>query len=135
MRSEVQLTTSSIGYVRVELGRREVGMAQHLLDAAKVGAALEQVRRERVAEEMRVHALRFQARLLGQSAQDQKRSGAGERPTAGVQEELRTVAPVEVRATHRDVAAQRVDGGPAERDEPLLRALAERAHEPFLEID
>ena len=64
-----------------------------------------------------------------------KRACARERPAARVQEELRPVAPVEVRAAHCDVAAQRVDGGPAERDEPLLRALAERAHEPLLEID
>ena len=31
------------------------------------------------------------------------------------------VAAVEVRPAHRDVAAQRVDRGPAERDDPLLR--------------
>ena len=45
-------------------------MAEHLLDAAQVGAALEQVRREGVAEQMRVDALRLEARLLGQAAQD-----------------------------------------------------------------
>ena len=32
-------------------------MAEHLLHAAQVGAALEQVRRERVAQEVRVHPL------------------------------------------------------------------------------
>jgi hypothetical protein len=31
---EVQLAAPPIGYVRVELGRREVGVAEHLLDAA-----------------------------------------------------------------------------------------------------
>jgi hypothetical protein len=34
VRLEVQLATSPIGYVGVELGGREVGMAEHLLDAA-----------------------------------------------------------------------------------------------------
>src|SRR5918994_5357422 len=39
MRLEVQLATSPIGYVRVELGRGEVGVTQHLLDAAEIGTA------------------------------------------------------------------------------------------------
>ena len=54
-------------------------MPEHLLDAAQVGAALEQVGRERVAEQVRVHALRLEAGLLGQAAQDQEGAGAGER--------------------------------------------------------
>jgi hypothetical protein len=31
MRAEVQLATSTVGYVRVQLGRREIGVAEHLL--------------------------------------------------------------------------------------------------------
>ena len=130
MRSEVQLAPASIGYVRVELGGREIGVAEHLLDAAQVGAALEQMRRERVAEQVRMHALRLEPGLLGEAAQDQEGAGAGERPAARVQEELGPVAAVEVGPAHRDVAAQRVDRGPAERHEALLRALPERADEP-----
>ena len=38
--------------VAVDLGGRERGVAEQLLDRAQVGAALEQVRRERVAERM-----------------------------------------------------------------------------------
>ena len=62
VRPEVQLPASPIGYVGVELGRREIGMAEHFLNAAEVGAALEQVRRERVAQEVRVDAARVEAR-------------------------------------------------------------------------
>ena len=40
MRLEVQLTPSAIGYVRVELGRREIGMSEHFLNRAQVGASL-----------------------------------------------------------------------------------------------
>ena len=46
VRLEVRLAASLVRDVRVELGRREVCVAEHLLDAAQVGAALEQVRRE-----------------------------------------------------------------------------------------
>ena len=53
---------------------------------------------------------------------------------AGVEEELRAVPAVEVRAAHGEVAAQRLGGRAAERHDPLLAALAERAHEPALDV-
>src|SRR5688500_104235 len=120
MRSEVQLATPPIGSVGVELGGREVGMAEHLLDAAEVGAALEQVGGERVAQQMRVDALGLQAGFLGQPAEDEEGTGPRERPAARIQEELRAVAPVEVRPADGDVAAEGVDGRTAERHDPLL---------------
>ena len=40
-------------HVRVDLRRREAGVAEQLLDDAQVRAALEQVRGERVAERVR----------------------------------------------------------------------------------
>ena len=43
--------------VGVELGGREVGVAEHLLQRAQVAAAGEQVRGERVAQRVRAHAL------------------------------------------------------------------------------
>src|SRR5919106_5079106 len=38
---KIQLPTPAVGYVGVELGGREVGVAEHLLHAAEVGAPLE----------------------------------------------------------------------------------------------
>src|SRR5207248_573210 len=38
-------------------------------------------------------------------------------------------------AAAREVAAQRVDGFAADRDDPLLRALPEAADDPLLEVD
>src|SRR5829696_9771309 len=96
VRSEVQLPTPPIGYVGVELCGGEVGVAEHLLDAAQVGATLEQVRGERMAEQMRVHPVRVEPGLLGETAEDQERPGARQRAAARVQEQLRAVAPVEV---------------------------------------
>jgi hypothetical protein len=41
MRSEVQLPAAPIGYVGVQLGRREVGVPEHFLNRAQVGSAFE----------------------------------------------------------------------------------------------
>ena len=54
-------------------------MAEHLLDAAQVGAALEQVRGERVAEQVGVNASGLEAGRLGEPPQDQERARAGQR--------------------------------------------------------
>ena len=54
-------------------------MAEHLLDGPQVGAALQQVRRERVPQQVRVDAVRVEARVLGEAAQDQERAGTGQR--------------------------------------------------------
>jgi hypothetical protein len=41
MRLEVQLTPSAIGYVRVELGGRQIGMPEHFLNRSQICASLE----------------------------------------------------------------------------------------------
>ena len=79
-------------------------MAQHFLNGAKVGAAFEQVRGERVPEQVRMDALRLEARLGGELAQDEECACAGQRAAAGVQEQLRPVTPIEVRPAARQVA-------------------------------
>ena len=135
VRPEVRLAAVAVGDVRVPLRRRDVGVAEHLLDAAQVGAALEQVGGERVAQEVRMHAAGLEARAVGELAQDEKGAGAGQRAAAGVEEEIGPVAPVEMRATERHVAAERLGRRPAERDEPLLVALPDDAHDPGLEVD
>ena len=52
-------------------------MAEHLLDRAQVGAALEEVGGERVAQKVRVDALRVEAGRGGEPAQDEERAGTG----------------------------------------------------------
>ena len=46
--------------VRIDLRCRNVGVAEHFLDDAQIGAVAQQVRRETVPEQMRVNVL-FQA--------------------------------------------------------------------------
>src|SRR5687768_4894674 len=104
-------------------------MTEHFLNASEVRASLEQVSGERVAQEMRMHSLRLQARLLGQLAEDEEGSRTRQASTLGVEKELRAVAAVEVRPSAREVAPERLDGLPPDRHHPLLPALADRPHE------
>jgi hypothetical protein len=80
-------------------------MSEHFLNRAEVGAALEQMRRERMAQQVRVHARRVEAGLLRPAPEDQERARAGERAALRVQEELGTVAAVQVRPASGQVAA------------------------------
>ena len=54
---------------------------------------------------MGVDTFGVEARLACQFPQDQERPGPREGPALGVQEELRAVAAIQVRAASRDVAA------------------------------
>ena len=54
MRAVVDAAQALRVHVAVDLRRRERGVAEELLDRAEIGPALEQVRRERVAEPVRV---------------------------------------------------------------------------------
>ena len=95
VRAEVRLAAVPVGDVRVALGRSDIGVAEHLLDAPEVGAPFEQVGRERVAEEMRMHAARLEARAVGQAAEDQERSRPGQCAATCVEEEIGAMPTVE----------------------------------------
>src|SRR3954453_19381060 len=138
MRVKIQLAAPAIGYVRVQLRGGEVGVAEHLLDRTEIGATLQQVRREGVAEEVGVDALRLEPGLAGQAAQDEEGAGAGGRAPARVQEQLLEGAPVggggapavggvEVGAAPGEVAAKGLRSLPPDRDDALLAPLAERS--------
>src|SRR6187551_635967 len=92
------------------------------------------MRRERVPQEVRVHALRLEPGLDGEAAQDEEGARAGERAALGVQEEVGPVALVEIRPPAGEVAAHGLDRLAAERDDPLLVALADAADEPLVEV-
>src|SRR3954470_16226232 len=103
MRAEVELATPLVGDVCVQLGRREVGVPEHLLHRAQVGAALQQVRRERVSEQVRVYAPGLEAGLGGELAKDEERAGAGQGAALRVEEQRGVVARVEVRPPVREI--------------------------------
>ena len=65
MRLEIQLPTALVGYVRVELRRREIGMSEHFLNRSQICSSLEEVGRKRVPEEVRVHPEGVETRFFG----------------------------------------------------------------------
>ena len=71
--------------VRVDLGRRQALVAEQLLDDAQVGAAVEQVRRERVPERVRRDAVREPgpARRAGRGGSAARERRAGRRGGSG----------------------------------------------------
>src|SRR5439155_5605964 len=135
VRLVVQLAAAPIGYVRVQLGRRQVGVAEHLLDAAQVRAAFQEMRGEGVAKQVGVDARRVEAGLRGPPPEDEEGPGARERTSLGVEEELRAVAAVEVGPSAREVAAESLCRLPADRHDPLLVPLADTANEAVVERD
>jgi hypothetical protein len=128
MRLEIDVPAKAIRDVCIPLGGSEVGMAQHLLHGAEVGAALEEVRGERVPEEVRMDSRRLEPGAVGELAQDEERAGSRER-RRGRSGELGPVAAIEVRTAEREIAAHGFRGRAAQRHEPLLPALAEHAND------
>ena len=110
-------------------------MAEHLLDAAQVGAALEQVGGEGVTEQVRMDATRLQPGDLGQAAQDQEGAGPGQPAAAGIEEELGTGTALEEGSPARQIAGQGIGGPAPDRHDPLLVALAQAANDPVVEIE
>ena len=114
----------------------QVGMAEHLLNAAEVGAALEQVRGEGVAQQVRVDAARVEPGLLGQPAQDQEGARAGQRRRRARSGRARAGGGGRGAAARaRGSGARASAAGRPSGTMPLLAALADDAHEPLVEVD
>src|SRR5215210_6649341 len=101
--------------VAVHLRRRERAVAEQLLDRTQVGAALEEVRRERVPEPVRMSERPAQRRRV--------------EATAAHREEERVLrAPREPGPGVAEVAGEPVGRLLAEWNDPLLAALAPHVH-------
>ena len=57
MKLPVHSFKSLLIHVRIDLGRRNIGVAQHFLNNAQIGAIAEQVGREAVPEKVRINIL------------------------------------------------------------------------------
>ena len=135
VRLEVQLAPPAIGYVRIELRRRQIRVPEHLLDGAQVRASFEQVRCKRVPQEVRVDAFGLEPGLRGQAAEDEEDSGASEWSAACIEEELLSVAPLEERPAASKVEAEGLRRLASDRNDAFLIPLAEAPDEPVLEVD
>ena len=135
----VDLADPLAGQVRVELGRGDTRMSEQLLDDPQVGAALEQVRRERVAQRVRADAVRETGRRGPPTSPPPRPAaaragGRGRRGTPGPPR----VGATWCRARRRSRGAghparQPVERDVADRHEPLLVALADDADEPAVD--
>jgi hypothetical protein len=84
MKSIIYCPQSRFVHVRVNLRRRQIRMTQHELDGPKIRAAIEQVRRKRMSEDMWAQRC-SETRLARVSFEDFPEAHAGERsPTAGI---------------------------------------------------
>jgi len=123
-------------------------VAQEILNRAQVGARLQQMRRERVAECVRADAARDR-RLSDVAADDAIDAARGETAAAKIQEERLPSArltdggrrvprrPPGHRSATRDVLEHRpnrLPRWPVERHEPLLPALASHAYDPARQV-
>lgn len=88
-----------------------------------------------MAEEVRVHASGLEAGSIRELAEDQERTGAGQRTATGIEEELGPVPAVEVRTAEREVSPHGLRGRPPERDQALLVSLAEDPDHSLVEGD
>ena len=120
--------------VRVDLRRADVGVAEQFLHRAQVLARLEQVRRERVPEHVRVH-------VHGQSLPPRP---ARDAPLHDARPEAAAVAARRTRRVSLDrgdaaalgePARERLDGVTADRHDAGLAALAEHAHGAIAQVE
>ena len=132
MRIPVRRLEAPGGNVRVDLCGREVLVTEQLLDDPEVGAAVQEVRGEGVAQGMRRHTLR-EARSRAEAVETVTQAADAERLAVVVQEQLdgRRVVGVTALEEDRSPVLEVVAKGPprwcAEEAEPLLAALAEHA--------
>src|SRR5690242_15835476 len=126
--------------MRVDLGRREALVPQQLLDDAQVGAALEQVRGEAVAERVRAHAL-GQAGLAPQPVEAPAQAADTERRAEVVEKYRRRLlaagrrTPQEHRPALVEVRLERVARRRPEQPDPLLAALAQHPQLPASQVE
>jgi hypothetical protein len=110
-------------------------MAEHLLDRAEIGATLQQVRREGMAEEVGMHTARLESGAVGELSEDQERAGASQWAAADVQEQLRPVAAVEMRAAEREVSTNGLRSRASQRYQALFVSLAQHADDSLVDGD
>ena len=119
VRLEIQLAAAPIGYVGVELCRRQIRVSEHFLNRPEVSAAFQEVRCKRVPQKVWMHALGLETGFPGELPEDQEGARPCERTALRVEEDLRPVPLVEVRPAACEVASQGLDGLPADRNDPI----------------
>src|SRR5205809_5498800 len=136
MKSVVHPADGPRGQVRIDLGRRDVGVTQHHLHGAQVRPALQQVARETVAQRVRRHAL-AQPRPARRAQHDLPERLPGERAAPRPDEEQRRRAARGREAGTRlgEVAVDPRQRLAADRHQTLLASLAGALHVAGAAVD
>ena len=110
----------------IDLRRRDVGMAEHRLHAAQIGAVIEEMAGEGMPQHMRRQPRRIEPGLQRQRLEELAAAAPRQMPLAPVRgkEEGRGLALGEEMAAHREILGERGARRLAQRHEPLLVALA-----------
>src|SRR5207244_286517 len=124
--------------VGVALRRRQARVSEQLLDRAQVGAAVEQMGGEGVAERVRAHPAENPA--LDDPLREELADGARGEPAAlaEIQEERALVAAgetAEQRESRHEPGGDRIGAAPAEGRDALLLALAAYGDDPLRQIE
>src|SRR3954447_4826145 len=120
--------------VRVLLRRRERDVAEELLDAAEVGAGVEEMRSERVAHRVRRNA-GAQRRFANVAVEEPPYASRRDPLSAIVDEERRLLDVGDERAANREPRADRLLRLRSERHDPLLRSFAAYFHQSRAKLD
>src|ERR671930_141741 len=120
MRAEVRLAHVVGRDVRVHLRRLDRGVAEHLLDASQVGAALDEMRGEGVPQGVRRHVL-LDADAAGVVADELEHGLPGDAAAAvGQEEHVAALHSPEVLAAALEVRQRCVDCALSHRNDALL---------------
>ena len=120
--------------VGVDLGRGNIGMAEHFLDDAQIGAIAEEMRSETVPQEMWINIF-LQPGMPRMFFHDLPDAGSGQFAAACRQENLAAAAALhERRALGREICGQCFARLAAHRDEAHFVAFAGDANDPFLGV-
>lgn len=118
----------------VDLGRGNIGMAEHFLDDAQIGAIAEEMGSETVSQEMWINIF-LQARMPRMFFHDLPDAGSGQFATAGRQKNLAAAAALHQRgALGREICGQCFARLAAHRDEARFVAFAGNTNDPFLGV-
>src|SRR5713101_5084330 len=93
------------------------------------------MRREGVTEQVRMNSFRLEPGLGCQLAEDQEGAGARQAAALRVQEELGSMPHLQERASPSQVTPHCLRGLAADRNDPLLRALADAPDDACVEVD
>ena len=117
--------------VGINLRRRNVGMAEHFLDNAQIGAVAEQMRGETVPEQVRIN-VRFQSGMFRVFFHDLPDAHRGQlRPAFGQKNLAASAAFHQLRPFRRQVAGERFARFSANRNKARLISFSSHAQNAF----